>query len=365
MKFIFKCAFFVLYSFAALSAVDYSACQAFLQPNTNPGIGFGGFKPIMPFSLKDDGSIQKADFADLKTEDGGRTQVFSYSLPGGFPIQEGAEIKTNTIPMQVTLKRDEKGNITEIIQGDNQTTEMLKTMDKWSKENYERSVPESIRKQNDEFLGGEDKKYYPPFFSYRGQSIDFDIKNGKCIPSKINQSFYTEPKKNGDSVSITLMDTQLCRDVNEFIKANPEASACFRKDINDRMGMIFKKHAPNYQQEASNIMSTGNPFGGFGGGYGGFGMLGGGGFGGMGGFAYNSLATNVLSGDEQFLKNTSDVDYLEIKRRFGNTPVMNGQRILQSCFDNGIRNIIEDESIWKRAENNASGQAPSNEAKIR
>ena len=357
VRVIFIYAILLLFSFAASAAVDYSACQAYMQPTMVPGIGIG-YQPIVPISFKDDGSIEKEDFVDLKTEDGGKTQIFTYKVPGGFPTQEGAEIKTNTIYMQVTVKSDDKGNITEVIQGDNQTTEMLRNFDSWTRRSYENSVPESIRKQNDETLGGSDKKYSPPFFAYKGRTIQFDVKNGKCVPLKVSLSYYTEPKKDGESIEITQLDTQLCRDVNEFIKANPEASACFRKDINDRMGMIFKKHIPNYQEEASNIMNSGTPFGGFGS-YGGYGSMGGGGFGGMGGFAMNSLANNILANDETFLKNVNDADYLAIKRRFGNSPVMNGQRILQSCFDGGVRDIIEDESIWSQRSRESSRDTPA------
>lgn len=329
--------------FSISAAVDYSRCQAFVSLSNNyksgPGI-LGGSSAVFGFRIKDDGSIQKEDYADIKTADGGKTQIITYEVPGAFSFASGTEVKSESIKVEYTIRRDDKGRIVEIYDGANATTAQLERLQKQQQDYYRENTPEEIRKRNDEVFGGEDKKYEPPFRSYKGRSIKFDFKGDKCIPSSVANESYMEPKADGKTMTNTQMDIDLCRDVNEFLEANPEASACFRKDINDRMGMIFRKHAPKFTREAESITEFSLKSGGMGS-YGGFG-----GVGSLGTLAFTSPAMLVLGSDERFLQGLDNQNYMEIKRRLGNTPIINGQRLLQSCFDNGVREIIEDDSLW-------------------
>ncbi len=334
-----------------LSATDYSRCQNFMHPSSfNGGAGIGlGMSPVFGFSIKDDGTIQKADFADIKTENAGKTQIISYELPGmPYAYASGAEVKSEPMKMQYIIKRDDKGRIIEIYEGGGATTAQLERLKKMQDDYYRQNTPEEVRKRLDETMGGEDKKYEPPFMTYKGRSIKFRFKDDKCVPSHVSGESYIQPKADGATISTTQLDLDLCRDVNEFLKANPEASACFRKDINERMGMIFKKHAPKFEAEASGLMGFGAGFGGFGG-YGGFGSLGYGGYGMGGNLAYSSPAMLVMGSDESFLKGLNDEGYIELKRRMGNSPVINGQRLLQSCFDQGVRDILEEDDLWAQS----------------
>jgi hypothetical protein len=352
-----------LLSSPIVAAVDYSRCQNFLHPNSfNGGAGIGfGMSPIFGFTIKDDGSIQKADFADIKTEDGGKTQIITYELPGiPYSYPSGSEVKSEPLKMQYTIKRDDKGRIIEVYDGGGATTAQLEKLKQMQDEYYRANTPEEVQKRLNETMGGEDKKYEPPFMSYKGHSIKFRFSSDKCVPVQVSAESYLEPKADGATLRNTQLDIDLCRDVNEFLKANPEASACFRKDINERMGMIFKKHAPKFEGEASGLMGLGSGFGGFGN-YGGYGSLGYGGYGIGGGLAFSSPAMLVMGSDETFLKGFNDEGYLELKRRMGNSPVINGQRLLQSCFDHGVRDIIEEDELWNQARANQGGSSPSSQ----
>lgn len=359
-----------LYTFSLMTsyaAVDYSRCQAFVgSPAARGGMGVAlGSPAIFGFKIKDDGSIEKEDYADIKTEDGGKTQIISYEIPNSpFMFPSGTEVKSEKMEIRYTIKRDDKGKIIEIYEGGNATTAQLERMKKQQLEFYKEHTPEEIRKHNDEFMGGEDKKYEPPFMAYKGRAIKFKFNNDKCIPSEIIGENYTEPKADGAVFSGVQMDIDLCRDVNDFLRANPEASACFRKDINDRMGMIFKKHAPKFNAETQAMMDYAGDFGGMGG-YGGFGMMGGGGFSTMNSLAYSTPAMLVLGSDETFLKGLNDEGYIEMKRRISNTPIINGQRLLQSCFDYGVREIIEDESLWATGRSQRENSDKSQKAQAR
>lgn len=352
MRILFVFAVLYFFSFAAQSAVDYSRCQAYMHPEGMLGspqrLGTGTFGAPLPFRIKPDGTLEKKDFADVRTEDGGKTQIFSMTIPGysGLSIN-GTKIETPDTIVEYTVTRDDKGRITHVRNAPKLTTAHLQELHQMQIDMYNESVPEAIRKANDAAMG-EGKSYEPPFSAYKGQSVSFDYKEDNCYPSRAQHEIYLQPKADGESHSLTVLDTQLCRDINEFVKANPEASACFRKDINDRMNMIFKKHAPKYEDEGKSMMAFGGGFGGFGG-YGGMGIGGFGGMSMMGSMAYQSIAANVLRTEPDFIKYMDDKNYLENARRFGNSPVMNGQRILQNCFDVGVRDVIEDEELWATA----------------
>jgi hypothetical protein len=349
------------FSFAAQAAVDYSRCQAYVHPEgmlgTPQRMGTGGFGVPFPFKIKADGTLEKKDFADLRTEDGGKTQIFSITLPGynGYTV-DGAKLVTPDSTVEYTVRRDDKGRIIEISNGPKMTNSQLKQMHQIQIDYYNENVPEEVRKRNDQMMG-EGKTFEPPFVAHKGQTLTFDYRGDKCFPNQAKMESYLEPKVDGKSSSTTTLDTPLCRDINEFIKANPEASACFRKDINERMGMIFKKHAPKYENETNQMMGYGLGFGGFGSYGGGFSGIGG--LGMMGGMAYQSIASNVMLSNPEWTKNLNDQGYLENARRFGSSPVMNGQRILQNCFDVGIRDVIEDEELWAKV--NSTGASTGSE----
>lgn len=330
------------------------------------GMGVGlGAAGVYGFKIKEDGSIEKDDYADIKTKDGGKTQIITYKIPNSpFMFPSGTEVKSEDIEIKYTIKRDDKGRIIEIYDGGNATTAQLERFQKQQRDHYRENTPEEIRKKNNEYLGGEDKKYEPPFMAYKGRSITFDFKGDKCVPSGITSESYIEPKADGATLSNTQMDIELCRDVNEFLKANPEASACFRKDINDRMGMIFKKHAPKFNREAAAVMDYAGNFGGMAN-YGGFGMMGLGGFSTLNSLAYKTPAMLVLGSDESFLNGINDEGYVELKRRIGNTPIINGQRLLQSCFDYGVREIIEEESLWSSQRSRDQSASDTNSVQSR
>lgn len=353
MRILFILGVLYFFSFVAQAAMDYSRCRAYVHPTGFSGspqrVGVpGGFGAPMPFRIKPDGSLEKKDFADLKTEDGGKRQIFSMTIPGYSGVDvNGAKLEFPDTVYEYVVERDDKGRIIKISSGARLPTSRLKEMHKMQVDMYNENVPEHVRNMNDSIMG-EGKSFVPPFTAYKGQSLSFDYNGDKCYPSQAQYENYLEPKADGETHSSTVLDTHLCRDINEFLKVNPEASACFRKDINERMNMIFKKHAPKYESEAKGLMGFGGTYGGFGG-YGGIGM--GMGLGGFGGMAYNSIAMNVLNTQSEYIKDLNDQGYLENARRLGNSPVMNGQRILQNCFDVGVRDVIEDEELW------ATGQA--------
>ncbi|CAN0063205.1 unnamed protein product, partial [Chrysoparadoxa australica] len=199
-------------------------------------------------------------------------------------------------------------------------------------------------------MGGESQKYVPPFTAFKDSSVEFEVKNGKCVPMNLKQEVLSEPKVDGKTASMTQMDTKLCRDINEFLEANPEASACFKKDLNSRMSDIFKRHEQRFMQESMDLFST------FPRGMGGYGL---GGFGGMGGFGMGfgmgygmgfglSLGNQVLAGNDVYGKMLSESDYFRNNRRMVSSPILTGHKIVQNCFDSGLEGVVSDDSLWNQ-----------------
>ncbi|MCR9202950.1 MAG: hypothetical protein NXH75_00090 [Halobacteriovoraceae bacterium] len=331
----------VLASLPTIAETDYSKCQDYLNPPSTGGVALGGSRIWgLPFTLKEDGSLKVRDGVDLKVEDGGKTEKFNYTVPG---FDSGNGVKSDSFVYETVVKRDDKGNILNIFHGPQLTDGKLQELKKQQYKMYLENTSEEIIKKNNEVMGGESGKYVPPFTAFKGTNLDFEVKNGKCVPMRQSQELLGEPKVDGKTASTTNLDTTLCRDVHQFLEANPEAAACFKKDLNMRMSDIFKRHADKYSEEMQNMSQV------FPRGTGGYGMGMGMGFGmGMGmGFGGISLTKEVLSNHQPYGRMADDKQYFQTQRRYSYSPILSGHKIVQICFDNGLESSITDNSIWE------------------
>lgn len=337
----------VLASLPSIAETDFSKCQDYLNPpSMGAGVGMAGSRVWgLPFTLEADGSLKVRDGVDLKVEDEGKTEKFSYTVPG---YDSGNGFKTKAFKYETVVKRDDKGNILSVFHGPELTNASLEEMSEQQYKLYLESTPKEEVEKNNEMLGGESKKYVPPFTAFKGTNVEFETRNGSCVPMRTSQELLAEPKVDGKTASNTTLDTPLCRDINQFLEANPDAAACFKKDLNMRMSDIFNRHADRYADEMKELMDT-FPKGTGGYGFGGMGMgmgSGGFGFGGMG-FGGISLANQVFTGNQPYAKMVEENQYYQTQRRFSHSPILSGHKIVQNCFDSGLESSITDDSIWE------------------
>ena len=82
----------------------------------------------------------------------------------------------------------------------------------------------------------------------------FEIRNNQCV--HVQTTFRIN--NNGEEQEGTLVHLDLCKDISDFLDRNPEASSCFKKDLNTQMGAIFSKHlniSPKFSSAGQNFES--------------------------------------------------------------------------------------------------------------
>lgn len=345
----------------AWSATDYSKCSNFISPpwpsfedspSVTPGVGLGGgfdgFGPLgyLPFEMDEKGKITPHDDVSSFSEDdnGNVTIMFEVPsfIPDNTPNKETNPYKQKMRNVLVEIKKNEAGEITELILDQNLTQPEIDALKVQARQFYEQNTPEEVRKQNEEWAKQNGQEEFQlPFFTQKSSTVSFEVKNGQCVPMGITNKALLEPKLDGRTFSSTQMNTPLCKDVKDFLNENPEAAACLKSDLNKQMSDIFKKYMPEPQ------------FGiGLTGGYGvGGGFPGSGGFG-MGGYGMPMWGMSI----ENYLMANQNPEWIpEGQRdafyaRVGSSPVITGNMLYQQCIDTGLGAILDDESIW--VENN-------------
>lgn len=342
-------------------AADYSKCSNFLNPpwpsfedssSINPGVGLGGgiggFGALgyLPFSLDEKGKIKPHDDVVSFSEDSNGNQTIVFELPSyvpdNNPNKQVNPFKQKLRQAQINIQRNDAGEITQIAFDQNLTQIEIDALMKNARTFYEQNTPEEVRKKNDEWArqNGNENGYQPPFFAEKSKIATFEIKNGQCVPMGIRSEAHIEPKKDGATFKSSQLNTPLCKELKDFLSENPEAAACLKSDLNNKISNIFKKYAPEPQFG----FGFNGPYGAGGGGFptGGFGM---------GGYGMPMWGMSL----ENYLTANKNPDWIpEGQRdayfaRVGSSPVITGNMLYQQCIDTGLSPILDDESIWIEA----------------
>ena len=224
---------------------DYSKCaELFNNPLETGGdfyiIRSGPSVPdrlrFIPFDLQKDGSIEVHEDLVVSREtrkvDGGTETTIHYASPPLDMLESlksGKRIRvmvnahraglsgdgdTKPKPAKVVIKRDEDGNISEIIE----------------------ELPDN---KND---------ISALYTSLLENRTTFEIKNGQCVPIRLSMVVRSSTKYAAEGVTHY---TPLCRDVIELIEENPQLTYAIGKQINDDVVKTFDFHINTPQQLSS------------------------------------------------------------------------------------------------------------------
>jgi len=347
--------FAALLSSNVFSGVDYSYCQKqfnqYLMPNKVSKIGDGmismGEVPLVknedrsyyPFELTSDGKIVPHPALNYNNNIKGKEVISS---------------KRKDMDYETVITRNDKGEITGIYTSYVSKTQMMggRYYGKQSKV----ITKESLFARKSEF------------------NTKIEIKNGKCIPSRID----TINSLGDESRQDVSFDANLCRSVAQFFKKNPGAASCFDKNLMNKAQGIFGDYYKNNKDIYGDVntdsliskpialrtklKSDMNQVGMYGNGYGypGTGSIGGVGVGmgmGMPGATVDQMLTPMMPSLDSVL--STQGFYQGGAGGFGNSPVVQAMQVMTLCQGGGwgpsvLRDVINDESVWKTQTQDAS-----------
>ena len=331
------CLFLIFYFFTfAASAADYSKCSEYIQK-----MGFydrfGGGVGYVPFTLDKEGKISPHKDVSSYERVSDELEEIVYEVPYNYVKQSFRKVK-------MLVERNDKGEIQKITRDMNFSQSELDNMRKLQVENAKNFTPEG-------------QEFNPERVLFSGvtskSELAFEVKNGKCVPVERRHEHLREPKVDGKKTSSRDFNLNLCHEIGEFLKENPETKACFDSGLNQKMMDIMKKYLPD--NETSSGMN-----GGFGGGY----VHPGGGFNmmhsvGIEGDLREGLITREMGG--MF----NDKRKKDSRKRMGRSPVIVSHKIYTECQDLGLGNFLEDEEIWEKEKPAVSSDESSDETEAK
>lgn len=359
-------------SFSTLAEVsDQSHCREFLQPS-NPmerSMGMMGNAtpfPMAPFTISSDGRFLPKNGVNYQSRQEGREQVFTTNEPA-FIGDMSTGGKTEDRPVRYEVLKDEHGNLLSVKRRIEYTQSDLSRFRtgqaSWITDEvtqrYQQIVVREGRELNEDEIRRRDSEIEArlettPLSIHAGNSVQFSNQNGKCFPASQKMVSITDEKSPESLSEMTTMDTALCRDINQFLKENPEATACFKKDLNSRMRDVFFKYSDTYKSETQSLF-YGFGMGGYGfsGGFGGYGI----GFGGVAQSVMMNQPNDIsayINGLPEHARAEQEKTIQDNMRRtnilMGSSPIIRGQQMLQQCFTLGLEPVINDEDLWAQRE---------------
>lgn len=329
---------------SAFSAVDYSYCQkqfnTYVQSNKPCTTKFGVFtycaysstktqdSSYFPFELTDDGKIKAHPSLNYKSEDG--KEILSSGDKSG-------------MGMETVITRNDKGEISGV------TTKYK------MKNGFGGIYGSGIGIGSQQAIA----KNSNSFERTNETNIKLEIKNGKCIPSRVD----TVNSLGDESRQDVNFDAKLCRNLAQFFKKNPEAASCFDKNLMESAQNIFndyyKDNKDIYGETTPRVFTTPKPqrtrlkseaAGSYG--YPGTGSVGfPGGWGmGMPGATTEQMLTPMTPSVDSIL-GAGKMPGLATTG-FGTSPVVSAMQVLTLCQGGAygqtvLHDVIYDESVWK------------------
>jgi len=156
--------------------------------------------------------------------------------------------------------------------------------------------------------------------------IEFEIKNGKCIP-KIGKN---TADINGNNVVTTIFDTNLCRELEKYFESNKDLNKCFdpKSKENKAVESLLEKNGYNTTDitqkmaQHTSVLSR---------------------------YSY-SVEQKILTGTSKTFDITSKNSDNENKKMLGllgGSPLISGYMILNDCYEKGLKEVALDEEVWK------------------
>jgi hypothetical protein len=324
------------------AATDYAHCMkqfnsmAIPDKGIAPGSGIYPNAPLAkmektdgasyyPFELTADGKIKPHPTINYKNENGKETLTTKKD-----------SILGNSI---ITINRDEKGELTNVV-----------SINHIDMEGFYGGMGGMYPSDN-----AKAKKKKVSFDRKNETTVKLEIKNGKCVPSRMD----TVASYGDEARQDVTFDLKLCRNVSQFFKKNPEAASCFDKKLMDKAQAVFDGYyddnkdiygeidkdsfmKPTPQKTKLKGLNGGSY------GYPGMGMgLGMGGmYPGMTGMSSSAMLQPFMPTVDTMLSSTTYTGM----NGYGSSPVITAMQLMSLCNGGGfgpkINPAIDDESVW-------------------
>jgi hypothetical protein len=310
--------------------VDYSYCRDAFEFK---GAGFGGAysEKGFPFTITNDGKVKAHDLVkSFKTDEKENIDII--------------ELGEEPYKTKIVIAKNDKGEITQVIQSTTYDAPEVKSGVGAKRKNV--GYPGvGMGMMGMGYPAGGMGGFGMPMQDMVNSTItDVKIQNGKCFPYRS----FLETKIGKSTEKHFTTDVQLCKDIKDFFKANPQASSCFDPKLNAEMDKVFGGHKSrnsdvykplkskksdkttksnySYYEDAEDF--TGEEYSG-----GGFGNYGGYGVGAVGGFGM--FIDTMIPEKGQFNPNGSSI--------------ITGHLMSQYCAFPGsaVENMIKDDQLFK------------------
>ena len=212
-------------------SVDYTKCNDYLINNPSDPFVWQERNPHLPprwhyhpFRIKSNGDIEAHDSADIKTE--GNIITITYRMP---------VIESLRNDNREQLKTAKKREVKFYIEKNPRDGSIIKVTEDFD---YSESEIQAMA-QAAEQSGNTGKDTY---FAYIGSITDFEVKNGQCVPVRSGGIVARRENNNNYLYEMVTFVTELCYDINSFIRENREFHSCFSDRINKALSSIYEKH---------------------------------------------------------------------------------------------------------------------------
>ena len=172
-----------------------------------------------------------------------------------------------------------------------------------------------------------------PFMSDMKTIIDFEVKNGQCIPVEAKSFFLIDSNSKTTMEKSTLYNLKLCKDIYDFFNKHPNARSCFSDGLNKQMTSIFKKHVNTDEASIEEKMGITPHY-----------------------YGNSSLESQVKNSLLNPINPTTNplLPPIEPSVQLRNTrislamsPIIASHGILRDCYKRGLSRFITDPTIWK------------------
>lgn len=164
-------------------------------------------------------------------------------------------------------------------------------------------------------------------------TINFEIKNNKCVP-KIG---HNSANINGNDVTTTIFDTNLCKELGKYFETNKELNKCFdpKSKENQAIQSLLAKNGYDTSKITQKIAQF-TPV--------------------LSRYSY-SIEQKILTGSSKtfdFMSSNSENENKKMLGILGGSPLISGYMILNDCYEKGLKEVSEDASVWTTPVKNPS-----------
>lgn len=319
------------------SPADHTECARFLNnfdstPENKRGYRIQDYGSLsndrlryLPFRLASDGTVSPFPDTNTSCDPASGACTYTYLSP---PLDDLEDIddkdRVNAlvtadhprlVHTEVVVQRDPNGNIMEIFEG----------------------LPLNHHKPTTE----------RPYNAINGTRTVFEVRNDTCVPMRKWEIFTREIEENGSlvrkEVESPVFITPLCRDIRQLVESHSEVLAVFDRDLGNDMKDIFLEYRPDFlgehegakpfysrlerQAEVRRRLNSKRDH--------------------HGHVHIQALVGYYADSASNPAGTNAIQEQTEIKQRVSASPLLSAMKILSHCYYRDLRNVIQNDSLWK------------------